>query len=199
MESSHIAYTAFRSPAEEKLLAIQMQSLRKEDATWALAKLLTSLGHSPRCDATPEQFLGSWSDLNCKVFGIGSKSLQPNAHNEIQRKCARLREALVPCYAFASFIIIYHHLSSFIIICCHVCCVLTRLAQEAATAVAAVAPERFQRCLRGLFPLPKRFELEQLEDDSDPWLRMLQSVDAVVKKGFRQHNDQLRRLHSRDC
>jgi len=47
------------APTEEKLLAIQMQSLRKEDATWALAKLLTSLGRSPRCDATPEQFLGS--------------------------------------------------------------------------------------------------------------------------------------------
>ena len=63
------------------------------------------------------------------------------------------------------------------------CCVLTRLAQEAATAVAAVAPERFQRCLRGLVPLPKRFELEQLEDDADSWLPMLQSVDAVVKNG----------------
>eukprot|EP00435_Cladocopium_sp_Y103_P025791 s881_g6.t1 len=72
----------------EKLLAIQMQSLRKEDATWALAKLLTSLGQSPRSDATPEQ-----------------------------------------------------------------------LAQDAAAAVSAVAPEGFQRCLRGLFPLPTKFEL----------------------------------------
>ena len=137
-----------------------------------------------------------------KFLGLAPSHCNPMLtmkFNESALDCARLWYLATHLHHLSSFIIIYHHLSSFIIICCHVCCVLTRLAQEAATAVAAVAPERFQRCLRGLFPLPKRFELEQLEDDSDPWLRMLQSVDAVVKKGFRQHNDQLRRLHSRDC